>query len=168
MNGTDIIVVAELGPVQGTLAFFGYNSQGTMIPPMTVTSTGTGATDAPPLSLPLTDFLIDPISEVILDDGTIGAEDDVILRMPGLIPPTGAPQTRDDASWYPMGHEGDFRMFFLDLLPDGAAYSLRHGPCSRVIMDEAYVHCSDGDKTTLPFMDGLTPSEFIDLVREEL
>jgi hypothetical protein len=168
MDGVDIIVVAELGQVKSQLAFFGYNSQGTMVSPATVAPAAQGATSVPPRSLPLTDYYVDSITDVILDDGTIQAEEDVILRMPGLTPAAGTPRSLDSASWYPMGETGDYRMFFLHALPDGAAYSLRHGPCSRVRMDETFVTCSDGDKTTLPFMEGVTPAEFVTMVEDEL
>jgi hypothetical protein len=164
-----VIVKAEVGPTAYRTMFAGYNAQGTLIPPATETPQSVNATTLPPYRFPITDYTINDVVVTLRDcDGIVATPGALKVRMLGD-PPSGAnPVATDNASDYPIGQENDYRLFFLTRNPDNTTYGLRHGPCSRLTLDGAEVTCSDGARTQLPFMQGLTVQQFTDTIATEV
>lgn len=161
----DIIVIGELDSIVKSSTFTGYNAYGTAIPVPTWTTTIIQPTHTPrPYNaVPFTDFFIDD-SEIIKDDAP---SNPLILRRLRSLLSNATQVAVDIVSDYPMGQVGEEYLFFLNTNPD-STYGLRHGPWDRLIISGEEVTYSDGDQTPVPFASGMTPSEFVQAVRDEV
>jgi hypothetical protein len=168
----DLIVTGELGGITQQTTFAGYDSYGNLIPVVTVTdqvplSISTPVpTRHPPLEIPITDQELVNVDQVIRDCDEVIGEATVEVRSLANPPATQVIAT-DEASEYPFGQEGDYRLFFLSKNPDGETYSVRYGPCGRLAVDDTEATCSDGDRTQLAFMEGVSVANFVHAVETE-
>lgn len=161
----EVIVIGSIYSVVQQSQFGGYNVNGTAIPVPTYTPSAWMPTASPPpqSAVPLTDFLIS-VGELIEDDET---ENPLHLRMTRKLGANATQVAADDASDFPMGKVGEGYLFFLKANPD-STYGLHHGPFDRLIITGLTVTYSDGARTPVPFASGMTPSEFVQAVRDEV
>lgn len=156
-----LVVVAEIGPVQGYYAFTGYDENGEL------KGTSSGApTDTVTFALPRTEFLLN-IEKVYRGEETIAQGAPIILRMAGEITENTVDEFKAaDASTvydYPPGFTGDRYLFLLWPSPDGGGYEIPYGPWGRLIIDGEILRRSNIAQDPLVFPDSedvITLEEF--------
>lgn len=118
-----------------------------------------------PARIPATDFHLE-VEEIIRDDGTVAANEPLILRVPGIIDENVMRLGITQSSHYPYTFTGDRYLFLLTRNPDGT-YGLYHSPWSRLIVDGDTLRVSNGAQEPLQFEPGdepITLDAFIEVV----
>lgn len=144
-----LIVIGEIGAVQQYTFTDVYEGAGKMRAGIDPASAG--GLDLLPLlmpNLPVTDFQIE-VEEVLRGDGTVVADEPVILRMAGHVTKDLAQETQ--ITDYPFSYTGDRYLFLLSPYPDGQTYGFYYGPWSRLIIDGDILRVSSGKQQPLQF-----------------
>ncbi|HEX6292575.1 MAG TPA: hypothetical protein VFZ66_25545 [Herpetosiphonaceae bacterium] len=149
----DIIVVGTIGEELRQQSFVGYDEQGRAI----TASDQRLPAEAETL---FHDFAVN-VEEVIKDDGTIQAQQPLVLRT------IFARNTKeiDPAQHYPGVFPGDRYLLLLSRNPDHATYGFYYAAASRLLIDGDAVTLSDGARTPLPFSKGVAPQAFLGQLR---
>lgn len=144
INQATLIFIGEVGPIEQYLAVIGYyGPNGELVLPE---SDADGA--------PMTDFHLH-VDEVLQDDGTIAADEPIILRVPGHV--TEEMKQSSQAGLFPVAYTGDRYLFLLSPHPDGKTYGFYYGPWSRLIIDGDTLRVSNGDRDPLVFDENAGP-----------
>jgi hypothetical protein len=179
-----LIFIGEVGPAEQYLDLYGYNERGELtarvVDPLDTRDylvaiayiTGgdrQSVMEDPSLTdlhnIPATDFRLH-VEEVLRDDGTIAADEPVILRIVGFATEELAASEIMQKSEFPLSYTGDRHLFVLGRNPDGT-YGLTYGPWSRLIIDGEILRVSNPEQQPLMFEgdeDPVTLEEFIDVV----
>ena len=158
VSKSDIIVVGTVNSVVTSGTLKSYNEADN-----TRVDEWVEETDAPTTPyVPHTDYLIS-VETIIMDDGTIAAGDDVVLRMVGRGSST---RVSDNPRIMALPDVGDRRLFTLSENPDGT-YGLR-GWWSHFVIDGDSVTHADDLRSPVVFSDKTVPAEFIQALRDKV
>ena len=109
------------------------------------------------------------VETVIKNSGSISPSQSIWFHILGLVPGSTSPAVQDAESAFPkLWPQGTDFLMFLDALPGTSDYYLPYGACGRLLLDGDTAACSDGARTVLPFMTGLSGEEFIEAVEDEV
>ena len=109
------------------------------------------------------------VDEVLKDNGDVEINDHVSYRIFGTLPVGSSEESDDAASKFPILWPLDTEfILFMDREEGKAHYYIPWSECGRVLTDGESVTCSDGDRSALGFMDGLSREDFIEAVVEEV
>lgn len=105
------------------------------------------------------------VSSVIKSNGNVSPSQSIAYRVYGAIPASPTEIAIDLSAGFP--HIWPVDTDFLVFLDGESPYYLPYGACGRILLEND-ISCSDGDRTVLPFMTGLSAQEFIDAVEDEV
>jgi hypothetical protein len=113
-----------------------------------------------------TEFVVD---EVLKGDGDVEVNDHVYEGSSARVPVGLSETSEDAASGYPVLWPVDTEfILFLNREEGSTVYYTPWGTCGRVLTDGESVTCSDGDRTVLDFMTGLSREDYIEAIVEEV
>lgn len=120
--------------------------------------TGSNPTPTPAPLLPHTDFKVKP-DRIYRDDGTIAANKPLIISVLGRL---NSPDTDQSA----MPQIGQKYLFVLNQNPDKTTYASPRA-CGILTVTTGKLQCLSSVQELLPFMQGVTPSQFLKQLQKE-
>ncbi len=116
-------------------------------------------------TMPVTDYQV-TVTTVLKNGDGVSPGDTVILREFGHLSKQQANPRYFENS--PMSKPGDSGLFVLGMNPDGASYGLQFGRYSRFDIDGETVAYSDLEGLVVRFASGVSPSQFLASIRQEV